>query len=81
MLGISKRGNPYLRKLLVHGARSCVLHLDRTKDHLGTWIGRMEERGIHRNKIIVALANKLARIAWAVLTQQGAFYLRQPKRQ
>ncbi|HGL6719749.1 IS110 family transposase [Burkholderia contaminans] len=81
LLGISKRGNPYLRKLLVHGARSCVLHLDRTKDHLGAWIGRMEARGIHRNKIIVALANKLARIAWAVLTRQGAFYLRQPKQQ
>ncbi|WP_206956048.1 transposase [Trinickia acidisoli] len=33
LLGISKRGNPYLRKLLVHGARSCVLHLDRARDH------------------------------------------------
>ncbi|MFC0402982.1 IS110 family transposase [Paraburkholderia rhizosphaerae] len=81
LLGITKRGNPYLRKLLVHGARSCVLHLDRTKDHLGVWIGRMESRGIHRNKVIVALANKLARIAWVVLTRQGAFYLRQPRQQ
>ncbi|NPT39379.1 IS110 family transposase [Paraburkholderia xenovorans] len=81
LLGISKRGNPYLRKLLVHGARSCVLHLDRTKDHLGVWISAMEAKGIHRNKVIVALANKLARIAWAVLTRQGAFYLRQPQQQ
>lgn len=74
LLGISKRGNPYLRKLLVHGARSCILHLDRTKDHLGVWIGRMESRGIHRNKVIVALANKLARVAWAVLTGAGGLY-------
>jgi len=81
LLGISKRGNPYLRKLLVHGARSCVLHLDRTKDHLGVWINAMEAKGIHRNKVIVALANKLARIAWAVLTRQGAFYLRQSQQQ
>ena len=39
----------------------------------------MESRGIHRNKVIVALANKLARIVWAVLTRQGTFYLRQPR--
>jgi transposase len=81
LLGISKRGNPYLRKLLVHGARSCVLHLDKTRDHLGVWIAQMEAKGIHRNKVIVALANKLARIAWAVLTKPGAFYLRQPQPQ
>lgn len=41
----------------------------------------MEAKGMHRNKVIVALANKLARIAWAVLTRQGAFYLRQPQQQ
>ncbi len=74
LLGISKRGNSYLRKLLVHGARSCVLHLDRTKDRLGAWIGQMEAKGMHRNKVVVALANKLARIAWAVLTRHGALY-------
>ncbi|WP_321857470.1 IS110 family RNA-guided transposase [Paraburkholderia tropica] len=79
LLGITKRGNPYLRKLLIHGARACVLHLDRTKDHLGIWISAMEAKGIHRNKVIVALANKLARIAWTILTRQGTFYLRQPQ--
>lgn len=62
LLGITKRGNPYLPKLLIHGARACVLHLDRTKDQLGLWISQMEAKGIHRNKVIVALANKLARI-------------------
>ncbi|WP_175752773.1 IS110 family transposase, partial [Burkholderia anthina] len=81
LLGITKRGNPYLRKLLIHGARACVLHLDRTKDHLGLWISQMEAKGIHRNKIIVALANKLARIAWTILTRRGTFYLRQPQAQ
>lgn len=74
---LTKRGNPYLRKLLIHGARACVLHLDRTKDHLGLWISQMEAKGIHRNKVIVALANKLARIAWTILTRRGTFYLRQ----
>ncbi|WP_260430226.1 IS110 family transposase [Burkholderia cenocepacia] len=77
-LGITKRGNPYLRKLLIRGARACVLHLDRTKDHLGLWISQMGAEGIHRNKVIVALANKLARIAWTILTRRGTFYLRQP---
>ncbi|WP_321969283.1 IS110 family RNA-guided transposase [Paraburkholderia tropica] len=79
LLGITKRGNPYLRKLLVHGAHACVLHLDRSKDHLGIWISAMEAKGIHRNKVIVALANKLARIAWTILTRKGTFYLRQPR--
>jgi hypothetical protein len=69
----------YLRKLLSHGARACLLHIDRTKDHLGVWISDMEAKGIHRNKVIVALANKLARIAWTILTRQGTFYLRQPR--
>ncbi|MBB5421580.1 transposase [Paraburkholderia atlantica] len=76
-----QRGNSYLRKLLLHGARTCVLHLDRTKDHLGVWLNQMEAKGIHRNKLIVALANKLARIAWAVLTRHGSLYLRQPQQQ
>lgn len=78
LLGITKRGNPYLRKLLIHGARTCVVHLDRAKDHLGFWISQMEAKGVHRNKVVVALANKLARIAWTILTRQGTFYLRQP---
>lgn len=35
LLGISRRGNDYLRRLLIHGARSCVMHLDRSRDRLG----------------------------------------------
>lgn len=75
LLGISKRGNSYLRRLLIHGARSCVTHLDRSRDRLGMWIAALENR-MHGNKVIVALANKIARIAWVVLHRPGAMYLR-----
>lgn len=73
LLGISKRGNRYLRRLLIHGARSCVLHLDRTRDRLGTWLGQLQTR-MHVNKVVVALAAKIARIAWVILTKPGALY-------
>jgi len=62
LLGISKRGNAYIRKLLIHGAKSCVLHLNRERDRLGMWLYRLEAR-MHKNKVAVALANKIARIA------------------
>ena len=67
LLAISKRGNTYLRRLLIHGARSCVQTCDRRKHPLGCWITDLEQR-MHRNKVIVALANKIARIAWKLLT-------------
>lgn len=73
LLGISKRGNRYLRRLLIHGARSCVLHLDRTRDRLGTWLDQLQAR-MHVNKVVVALAAKMARIAWIILTKPGALY-------
>ena len=79
LLGISKRGNPYLRRLLIHGARSCVMHLDRSRDRLGLWLDSLQAR-LHPNKLIVALANKLARIAWVILTRPGATYERQDPR-
>lgn len=75
LLGISKRGNGYVRRLLIHGARSCVMHLDRTRDRLGAWLDGLESR-MHANKVVVALANKLARIAWVILTKPGALYER-----
>jgi transposase len=65
---ISKRGDPYLRMLLIHGARAVLLHAKKPtapKDRLRTWaLAREQARG--HNKAAVALANKLARIAWAV---------------
>jgi transposase len=75
MLGISKRGNRYVRRLLIHGARSCVVHLDRTRDRLGTWIAKLQSR-MHVNKVTVALAAKIARIAWVVINRPGAVYER-----
>jgi transposase len=75
LLGISKRGNRYLRRLLVHGARSCVTHMDRSRDRLGAWLNGLERR-MHGNKVTVALAAKVARIAWVILTRPGALYER-----
>lgn len=58
-----------------HGARSCVAHLDRARDGLGTWIDALRAR-MHVNKVIVALAAKIARMAWAIVTKPGATYAR-----
>lgn len=76
LLGISKRGNRYLRRLLVHGARSCVAHLDRSRDRLGMWLDKLQAR-MHVNKVAVALAAKIARIAWVILSRPGTLYQRQ----
>lgn len=75
LLGISKRGNPYIRRLLIHGARSCLMHLDRSRDRLGAWLDRLRAR-MHPNKVVVALAAKMARVAWVILNRPGALYER-----
>jgi transposase len=67
LFGISKRGNRYLRKLLVHGARSAVLIVKRERSPFGPWLDALEQRA-PINVVITAAANKLARIAWAVLS-------------
>jgi transposase len=68
LLGISKKGNKHVRKQLVHGARSAYKSLiNSDKDsRLAQWVQGMEGKK-HPNVIIVALANKLARIAWAIM--------------
>jgi transposase len=66
LLGITKRGNKYLRKLLVHGARGAMPTLARSATPLGAWLRGLLARA-HANTVVVALASKLARIAWAVL--------------
>ena len=72
LLGISKRGDRYLRTLLVHGARSVVVQAVRKKDPLSQWINRIsKERGW--NKAVVATANKMARIGWAIL-KNNSYY-------
>jgi len=68
LLGISKRGNKYLRQLFVHGARSCKTHMDRKRHPFGEWVTALEKRS-HSNVVSVALANKIARIAWSVLAK------------
>lgn len=74
LLGVSKRGNRYVRRLIIHGARSCFLHLNRAIHALGCWLSVLEAR-THRKKAVVALANKLTRIVWAILTSPGTIYL------
>ena len=72
LLGISKRGNGYLRSLLVHGARSVVNQAKRKDDKLSQWINHIRlTRGY--NKATVALANKMARIGWAVLKNNTVY--------
>ncbi|AMK24214.1 MULTISPECIES: IS110 family transposase [unclassified Sphingobium] len=73
LFGITKRGNTYLRTLLIHGARAALPSLSQSNTPLGHWLKAMIERGVHRNAIVVALANKLARIAWAVLRKDQSF--------
>ena len=73
LLGISKRGNVYLRTLLIHGARAALPSLSQSDTPLGRWLKAMIERGVHRNAVVVALANKLARIAWAILRKEARF--------
>ena len=66
LLGISKRGDPYLRSLLVHGARSVIRTAKDKDDPLSQWVTRLVARS-HINVASVALANKTARIAWAMI--------------
>jgi hypothetical protein len=63
----SKRGNVYLRRMLIHGARAVLLRVKYDTGRFGQWVHRLAQRA-PRNKVIVAIANKLARIAWAVLS-------------
>ena len=74
-LGISKRGNKYLRMLFIHGARAAMPSLSASQSPLGEWLRGLLAR-THRNIAIVALANKLARIAWATLRRKTSFDLR-----
>ena len=75
LLGITKRGNQYLRMLFMHGARAALPSLAKSASPLGGWLRGLLARG-HRNIAVVALANKLARIAWAILRGDESFDLR-----
>jgi len=72
LLGISKRGDAYVRWLLVHGARAALQAAPRHDDPLSRWATRLAARA-HPNVACVALANKTARMAWALL-RRGTDY-------
>jgi transposase len=72
LLGISKRGNVYLRKLLIHGARATLRWVETKHDDRSRWLKALiERRG--KNRAAVALANKNARIAWALLAHNQEY--------
>ena len=72
MMGISKRGSQHLRTLLVHGARAVVRSASRKTDPFNVWVNELHQRRGF-NRATVAVANKNARIIWAVL-RSGEVY-------
>ena len=72
LLGISKRGNGYLRRMLIHGARAALPSLAKGNTLLGEWLRGLLSR-THMNTAVVALAAKMARIIWAVLRSGRPF--------
>jgi len=76
LLGISKRGDGYLRTLLIHGARTVIRHVRRrlSAGQAGgnLWVEKLLKR-CHPNEVAVALANKMARIAWAMLSRNETY--------
>jgi len=68
LLGISKRGDTYLRTLLIHGARSVLMHAKEPDP----WVTELRQRRPH-NVAVVALANKMARLIWALLANERTY--------
>lgn len=69
---ITKRGDDYLRTLLIQGAKSAVMTAGKRSDRISRWLVQLKER-VGWQKAVVALANKNARILWAMLTRGSAF--------
>ncbi len=72
LLGISKRGDTYLRTLLIHGARAVVRVAERKVNHAGSWLAGVMGRR-NKNVAAVALANKNVRIVWALLAHDREY--------
>ena len=68
LLGISKRGNAYMRTLFIHGARAVLRHSEGKTDRLSLWAQALLARRGH-NKACVAVANKMARTAWVIMAK------------
>ncbi|MEQ1837288.1 MAG: transposase, partial [Candidatus Nitrotoga sp.] len=71
LLGISKRGDTYLRTLMIHGARA-VIRFAENKAEQDSWLHKVMARR-NKNVAAVALANKNARIVWALLAHDRTF--------
>ena len=70
--GMSKRGDRYLRSLLIHGARAVISHVGEKTDAFSLWIKALvHRRGM--NKAVVAVANKNARIAWRLIAKEEMY--------
>jgi transposase len=69
---ITKRGDAYLRMLLIQGARSAVMSAGKRSDRISQWLVQLKDR-VGWQKAVVALANKNARILWTVLTRDAVF--------
>ena len=78
LLGISKRGDRYLRTLLIHGARAALCRCKNTNNKYGEWLAHKKE-SLSLNKAAVALANKNARIIWSLLKTGDEFNSNQQK--
>ena len=78
LLGISKRGDRYLRTLLIHGARAALCRCKNSDSQYGQWLARKKET-LSLNKAAVALANKNARIIWSLLKTGNEFNSNQQK--
>lgn len=72
LLGITKRGSRYLRKNLIQGARASLPTLSKSQTRLGAWLRALAARA-HHNAAVVALAGKIARIAWALLRHEQRY--------
>jgi len=72
LLGISKRGNSYLRTLYIHGARAVLRYSANKQDRFSRWAQQVLARRGH-NKACVAVANKLARIAWVIMARGESY--------
>lgn len=72
LLGITKRGDTHLRQLFIHGARAVIRYVENKTDEISVWTKKLiERRG--KNKATVALANKNARLVWAIMQKKEAF--------
>ena len=72
LLGISKRGDAYLRSILIHGARSTIAHAKDKDDRLSVWMTDLA-KWRHPNIAAVALANKTVRMAWAMMQSDSDY--------